>query len=332
MTSLPSLITASFLVGGLFALAACSDDANGSSDTGGSGGSGGSPGTGGTGGKLPVFDVSSIPEAVVLWDSCLRSDDGVQRSLNNAYYEHRSAANPNWLTFERMAGFVGKPATCTTALGSVGLEMELTSDCVAGCEDETATMCDGETKLVVDCKVTGGTCVEEPGFADCNYNPGAEPCDETFEEACVDGRPMVCTNEVTPGLDCASHGLECSAVTDEWGASAVCTGTGESCSFGYGSGLEHNVLWNTIACENGSLRLCVNGREHIVPCEEVNAGFTCFTKGVPFCGKGDDCDPDSHEPRCEDTGIVLCDAGTLVTVDCNRLGFPSCDPTSVLCK
>jgi hypothetical protein len=96
--------------------------------------------------------------------------------------------------------------------------------------------------------------------------------------------------------------------------------------------LEHNLLWNTIACEADSLRICVNGKEHTVPCEGVNDGFSCFTNGVSFCGKAAECDPDSHEPRCEGNGIVLCDAGTLLTVDCTRLGFPSCEPSSVLCK
>ena len=316
MTSLRTFGNLSLCTLGLLLAAACSDDDNIADGTSGSGG-GGSAGT-----------VSSIAEAVVLWDSCLLSDDGLQGSLNNAYYERRAPTNPNFLTYELMDSFIGKPATCAMALGSVGLKLEQSTDCTPGCASNTVTGCDGELKYTLDCSVTGTTCVD----GDCDFNPEGQPCDNgTYKDSCVDGKPLVCTSETTPGLDCAKYGLTCAVMTDDFGMGAACVGTGTSCTEDRGSSLEHNFLWNTIACEGNNLRMCVNGNEHAVDCGEVQAGFSCFTNGVAFCGKADECGPE-YEAHCEGNGVVLCDAGKLVTVDCTALGFSTCDPTYLLCK
>ncbi len=308
------------IVGACLGLTACSDDDPIADGTAGSGGAAGSGST-----------VSSFAEAVVLWDSCVQSDDGVQTTLNNAYYERRAAANPNLISHALVSRLVGKPATCEGAFAAAGASVETTTEeCGPTCAGDTMVACDGGIKYTLDCGLVFGV-----GCADgmCAVNPSGQPCDnDTFVPSCEGGRPLVCTDETTPGLVCADYGLTCVADDIGLGPDASCVGTGPACEEGQGSSLEHNYLWNPIACaDGGSLRMCVNGFEHAADCTEVATGFACFAfGGSSFCGKGAECNP-GDDAFCDGDAVVLCDAGKVVRVECSRLGFSTCNPTKTLC-
>lgn len=330
MTALSSSRVALLLGLCLPLLAACSDDdtiADGSSGSGGSGG----------GEDADVSDpsgVTTIAQAVVLWDSCIGSDDGVQNSLNNAYYERRAAGSPNLISSGLAKNLIGVPATCDDAVAASGVTIEASTEaCGQACEGDTVVVCDGTHKYTVDCNRAFGVGCKD---GDCDTNPNGEACDNsTFEESCVDGRPLVCTDETVQGLPCADYGLDC-AVVDPIGVdfpSAFCVGTGAACEVERASGLEHNYLWNPIDCADAThLRMCVTGQEHTADCAQVAPDFGCHASGgVSFCGKASECNP-NDDAFCEGDAVVVCDAGKRTKIDCTKLGFSTCNAAKVLCE
>ncbi len=174
-------------------------------------------------------------------------------------------------------------------------------------------------------------------------------CDPELDvPTCIDGdKPRNCTNVYKGGPtyayeegSCADYGVTCAANESE----ATCTGLGPAC----GETFKYYPNWffvdyrAGIACENATtLRACVNGHEQLVDCTKLGEGFQCFGGTHPQCGYDFQCDPvdwklswDLHfsSATCEGSSITVCNSGVRTTIDCQALGFETCDPDRGVCK
>lgn len=254
--------------------------------------------------------------AAAVIGSCL-PDDGVQRNLASLLYDARPY--DGLVDIDAALACLAKSTDgCAALERCTGVTFSIDEQCQSGCDGQRLTSCDDAAKFELDCP-SGTTCNAEEGA--CSPNTGAE-CDfDTFEDRCDGTRPIGCNGgrEAAYG-DCADAGLVC--VDD---GSVYCAGTGAACSADTLSPYIEGFIGT--CSDAATLSACVGNKLHSVTCADIDPEYACHTSGgVSFCGLAAECNPlDSEsEPTCDDSKILVCDAGQRTPVDCATLGFTGC--------
>ena len=274
-------------------------------------------------------DTETMARAAVLVRSCIGAFAGQPvGSATSILMQIYGTIGPR----TEIARLIRDQAECLATAGTgceaistcLGVEFPATPDCAPGCDGETAVFCEGGharwrcSSVGLRCDAASGTCV------------APVPCTEA---ACMEERPIGCTDTVSDPRDvCTEYGLTC-AVTD---GMAGCVATGEACTTG-GDGFDVRWFYDpttgqspaTACLDADTLTTCVAGARHDLPCAQIADGMRCrMTSDVTpsfFCGLGNTCNPFTAAGElCTGDAVPVCNAGRPQNVDCIALGFTRC--------
>jgi hypothetical protein len=199
---------------------------------------------------------------------------------------------------------------CAAVEACLGLAQAVDPACGTDrCEGSVLVDCQVDDQVDrLDCGVAplvsgGPTCVEDStGAPAC----GSGTC-ASDGASCSGSRGQLCSGGVLYEYDCAPYSCFDGLCADAVGP---CTGTGARC--------EGDVFLN-----------CEVDQEYQIDCSRMGDGWTCVqeTTGaetITGCGLEGQCSGFAG-PTCEGaSSLVVCDQGSLQTVDCTALGFSGC--------
>ncbi len=323
--------------------------------SGGSTGSGGSSSSGGTtssagttssGGTVstslceasaspePVFstpaalDADLVARAALVIGSC-NPDDGVDRNAAHIWEGDLQPPAFYFRTGSQSDCLANAHCGCAAMDQCLGIALEQTSTCVAGCAGDVFSYCGSDNsdlpvgyRYRVDCGKLGMSCDDA---ANCVDEP-VVACDGTAPPTCTgDGAVEYCDGEfVRHSAPCSTFGLACQ--------DGECVGTGAACtdtSFANAG----EIILQGVSCSGSTLEACVNGQLANIDCTTRGPAFSCQTVGTAFfCGLAAECEPADHGSAspsnpgaCDGNVFTFCNAGRLEHIDCTELGFTGCE-------
>lgn len=197
------------------------------------------------------------------------------------------------------------------------------------CDADVLSYCADETRVTIDCGVSGLRCAS----GDCMAPEEGQPCDaRTFASRCEGGRAVACESGVVRRSPvCADAGLVCGASPVSHGQ-MTCRGAGVDCE---GDFMEHGYdLSRAYSCDAaGRPVACVNGGMHAIDCTFLDPAARCSPRAAKpgfelqrfECRVPNGCDESVEAPRCEGDAVAFCSAGRRLRVSCAALGFAACD-------
>lgn len=292
-------------------------------------------------------DPDAVVNAVIAHASCYESP--YFRSVNrmiDLIYSARSANELTAALADRTACFKDMANGCETYRTCMGITTSASVPADVGpCKDGIAY---SELYLPIglgrhlwtNCAALGYEC--EPGqyfpeHGNCVY-PNKKACDINAEpwKACIDGDYYRCwSDETSPTKGsaydyprCSDYGFECTTEANYY--FHYCKGTGPACSYSVDP-MTGSLIFDYrqgLSCESETvLRTCVGGGEHVIDCTSLSPTFKCLNPEgdqPARCGFARECSLED-EPMCDDTTLVVCDAGRVRKIDCRSLGFTSCN-------
>ncbi|MBI4700404.1 MAG: hypothetical protein HY744_04425 [Deltaproteobacteria bacterium] len=165
------------------------------------------------------------------------------------------------------------------------------------------------------CEALGATCADLWSGAIracCN----AEPCDAPTEIACSGTVASWCGGwGERVDFDCGPGGGLCQPGPIAPGS--PCSGTGAPC-----------VYDDAVTCAGSVATYCLGGALASVACAATWSRTACALgdpPDLPCRPAGFECDPSGFSGACENTDVVVCADGYLVSVSCTELGFDYCE-------
>lgn len=295
-------------------------------------------------------DMDAVAKAAVFVETCMGSwidwPPNVNRRIDE-FYSIVSQSTVAQAISERVQCFQDKANGCDAIRECLGVATELreiggTVLCSADgigrsmFSNETPTS-DANTwyNLWFNCPGLGLECIDRSRYL-CDLP--REECPDGFAPYCTENNePRYCgpipfyssEPHTMPHPSCTKVGLTCRTDAE----TAFCAGSGPSCAWTPKDQVSAD-FGEGISCEDtNTLRACVNGYEEIIDCSTVAKGFYCIDGSRPHCGADYQCNYDrSHPlPTCNGTILEICNGGVRTQIDCQSLGFETCDPIRGLC-
>ena len=239
-------------------------------------------------------DPRTLARAAVVMSSCLGGSAG--ELLFTAY---GAVAPPNALSTllrQHAVCIVTEGGGCAAIDACLGIELDVSGECTAGCDGDVAVFCGGGH----------------------------------VRWRCVEDRPLVCVDgAATLGPACGEHGALCDDTVLD--GEPGCVGTGETCTSEVESSEIVAYSANAIECvDDAQLAACINGKRQEVFCDDLFTGTRCRTtsEAMPraYCGLSTECNPFTTVVEfCTDRSVAVCNAGRLENVSCESLGFARCN-------
>jgi hypothetical protein len=303
----------------------------GATAAGGTTGAGASTGVGGTtgagaGGAGGGPGAQTILEACAIAASCNAAPGGwpgftASACLDSFARLGWSYENPATLTDPALAAAILKCAAqakgdCAAFQACYGGTWVSAARCREGgqCTGNTMSLGKGAS---FDCGAIGGTCMElwsNALRACCN----AEPCAQVTGVECNGTAATFCGGwGERVDFDCGASGRVCQS-GPQTPPQAPCKGTGPDC----------DPAKTPTTCDGSTALYCSGGALAKQDCSTTQFRTACNQGGTPYdepCKPaGNACDPQNEPGTCDGAVLRVCQDGSLVGVDCAKVGFAKC--------